>query len=173
MNSRAWAAVAAALFLLPFQASGAQLIDFDKYRVPVWQGPRKLPVFHSRKDPGYEFRTTLRREFANGPIVAGHYVLTRIGCGMGCKFYSLGDIRTGKIEDMIDFPISGEDFFSPELKTVPDSRLIVARWNPDDIEDESCFTRQFVLKGKKFVPLGPVEHHDKEFCSPDLFDGTD
>lgn len=144
---------------LSMGSTSAQTYDFGRYSVPVWQGRRVEPVFRGPSDPNYQFRTVLRQGFRSGRLVAGHYALIAVGCGMECVVYQFGDITNGNI---ITFPLGGEYYPSLELTTTPDSRLIIAKWG--SVIESTCSTRAFVLIGNHFSPLGSIEKHKQIDC---------
>ena len=126
-----------------------QSVDFNRYSVPEWQGSHAAPNFSGRSKEFYTFRTVIRDGFRRGPIVAGHYSLIRIGCGMECVTYLFGDVKDGSI---ISLPIGGEYYPSLTLTTAPDSRLVVAKWG-DPLKNE-CTVRSYVLVGTRFSQVG-------------------
>jgi hypothetical protein len=141
--------VVAGLVMSLASPAPAQTINPNEYRVPFFSGLRAQPDFNGDGQRFHAYRTALRNGFANGPVVAGHYALISIGCGMECLSYFFGDLRTGKI---LPFPIGGEYFPSLDLKGAPDSRLIVAKWG--DPAGQSCTVRIYAMTVTKFEQVG-------------------
>jgi len=131
----------------------AQSFDFQRYSIPEYRGARVAPDFSGPNKRFSTFRTSIRDGFMHGPLVAGHYALIRVGCGMECLTYYFGDVRDGAIAV---FPIGGEYYPSLTLVTAPDSRLIVANWG--DPLGNQCTERQYILIGDRFSQVGSDVH---------------
>lgn len=133
--------------------AAAQMLDFERYRVPLYSGPRAQPVL---KGPGAQYarlQTRIREAFVANEIAAGHYVVIQTGCGTGCTWNVVGDLRTGQL---MDFPLGGEEYQGLSILTDPKSRLFTAKWGFN-----ACVTRTYSLEGARFVQLGRDETEDK------------
>lgn len=135
----------------------AQSYDFNRYSVSVWHGHRATPSFTGTQRRYLMLRTRLQDGFLNNPLTAGHYVVIEIGCGTQCTGVSFGDVANGKI---IPFPLGGEDFPGLDLKTAPDSRLVVARWGSSF--EHQCTQRQYVIQAARFVQVGRDKHFNTD-----------
>jgi len=111
--------------LIGGNAASAQAINEKEYVVSVYSGPRAKPDFASASPKFSRLRTAIGNGFKSNPIAAGHYTIIQVGCGTGCTFNVVGDVRSGRL---FDFPIGGELYQSLEIITRPNSRLMVARW---------------------------------------------
>ncbi|SLK09520.1 hypothetical protein SAMN06295987_11010 [Novosphingobium mathurense] len=78
----------------------------------------------------------------------GHYTIITVGCGTYCTFSWVGDLRTGKI---ISFPIGGEDYPELDIKTAPNSRVVIARWT--NYEHSDCIARPYAFDGQRFAQI--------------------
>lgn len=130
--------------------------SFEQYAVPVYRGPIAKPNFRSK--PGsIRLRTRIRDGLREGVNFAGHYAIVGAGCGTGCSFAYLVDVKSGRI---LDFPLGGEKNYSLEIDHRPDSRLLKARWidalgdvdrgDGDWHDHPMCVRQEFVLNGKAF-----------------------
>jgi hypothetical protein len=133
--------------------AAAQMIDFDRYKVPLYTGPRAQPVFAGQGAKFARMQTRIREAFVANAIAAGHYVVAQIGCGSGCTFNIVGDVRTGQL---MEFPLGGETYQGLSILTDPKSKLFTARWGFDN-----CTTRTYSLEGTRFVKIGADEVESK------------
>jgi hypothetical protein len=131
----------------------AQTLDFERYKVPLYTGPRAQPVFTGEGAKFAHMQTRIREAFAANEIAAGHYIVLQIGCGTGCTWNIVGDVRTGHL---IEFPLGGETYQGLTILTDPKSRLFTARW-----DFERCTTRTYSLEGTRFVQVGRDEVENK------------
>jgi hypothetical protein len=131
-------------------ASAALAQNFDSYAVPVFAGRTASPNFNG---PGAEFRymrTAVARGFARGANFAGHYTLIKEGCGAGCLFVLVGDLKTGRISH---FPVSGSSYYMLSLTHRANSRLVLARWTTGN-NIYRCYSQQYVLTDGSFHKVG-------------------
>ncbi|HEY6802932.1 MAG TPA: hypothetical protein VI306_05065 [Pyrinomonadaceae bacterium] len=129
--------------------------SFEQYAVPVYRGPIAKPNFRSK--PGsIRLRTVIRNGLKEGVNFAGHYAIVGAGCGTGCSFAYLVDVKSGRI---FDFPLGGEKNYSLETDYRPDSSLLKARWIGNTLDDDNwsdhpmCVRQEFVLTGIAFKSL--------------------
>lgn len=135
---------------------GTAAHSFEQYAVPVYRGPIAKPNFNSK--PGsIRFKTVIRNGLKEGVNFAGHYAIVGAGCGTGCAFAYLVDVKSGRI---FDFPLGGEKNYSLKIDHRPDSSLLKARWidalgdvhrGDDNWSDHPmCVRQEFVLNGIAF-----------------------
>lgn len=96
------------------------------------------------------FRQALREEPVN---LAGHYILVNFGCGSGCLYGGIVDIKTGQATSL---PFTLSFFFDiqreePMLHRA-DSRLLSVRGAIKSIQ-EPLMERFFEWDGKKLKPV--------------------
>jgi hypothetical protein len=85
-----------AIVLAAAQVGSATIPKFDDYRIrDIFRGKPELPVLSTAE--ALRFGTELRRQAAWGPNFAGHFTLTRWGCGAGCVTGAIIDARTGEV----------------------------------------------------------------------------
>lgn len=138
---------------------GTAAHSFEQYAVPVYRGSIAKPNFKS-KSGSIRFKTIIRTGLKEGVNFAGHYAIVGAGCGTGCSFSYLVDVKSGRI---FDFPLGGEKNYSLSLDYRPNSKLLKARWidalGDVDRGDENwadhpmCVRQEFVLNGIAFKPL--------------------
>lgn len=133
--------------------ASAQMLDFERYRVPLYTGSRAQPILSGRGAQYARMQTRIRAAFVANEIAAGHYVVLQTGCGTGCTWNIVGDLKTGQL---MDFPLSGEEYQGLSILTDPKSRLFTAKWGFD-----ACTTRTYALEGVRFVQLGSDEVESK------------
>ena len=138
--------------------------SFEEYSVPVYRGSIAKPNFRSK--PGsIRLRTRVREGMKEGVNFAGHYAIVGAGCGTGCSFAYLVDVKSGRI---FDFPLGGEENYSLETDYRPNSRLLKARWI-DALGDADgnwqdhpmCVRAEFVLNGSSFKLLNQTKRRTK------------
>jgi hypothetical protein len=132
--------------------AGSRSIDFQKYAVPVYTGPRAQPNFTGNGARFAMMRTRIREGFAANPIAAGHYTVIQIGCGGGCTTNLVGDLRNGHI---VEFPVGGEPYPGVEIISHPKSRLFTVKWG--NVAFTTCTTRLYSFDGLKFTQIGRDE----------------
>jgi len=128
--------------------------SFEQYPVPIYEGSPAKPNFQSK--PGsLRFRTQIRDGIRQGVNFAGHYAIVTFGCGTGCSFGFLVDVKSGRI---FGFPLGGEKNHSLSLDYLPNSKLMKARWIESmdengrtfDPPKNNCVRQEFVLNGNAF-----------------------
>lgn len=120
-----------------------------------------LPDFSGRDAWARTYRTRIREGMQEGINFAGHFALIRIGCGTGCNFAFLADLRTGQV---YDFPYGGEANYRMALGFRPDSRAISVTW-----EDpfETCNHQVLAWTGQGFVLLDQATYPlVQDYCEP-------
>lgn len=144
------ASLAAALLQAVSQARAA---EFSAYPAPIYRGPVKPPAFAGPQREYAMYRTRIRGSVAQGPAFGGHYALAVIGCGAGCRFGYVTDLRSGIVHDL---PLGGEDYPVIEYTARADSRLLKARWELRSQDDGApeCAFEEFIWTGQGFTPLG-------------------
>jgi hypothetical protein len=95
-------------------------------------------------------RTRIRQGMKAGANFAGHLALIEIGCGTGCRFVPVVDVRTGRV---YDFPLGGEETPSLWLKYRPTSRYVLATW----VEEGRCIRAGLIWNGSAFDRLPSEE----------------
>lgn len=133
--------------------AAAQMPDFERYRVPLYSGPRAQPILTGHGARYARMQTRIREAFVANEIAAGHYVVLQTGCGTGCTWNIVGDIRTGQL---MDFPLGGEEYQGLSILTDPKSSLFTAKWGFD-----ACIIRTYSLEGTRFVQIGRDEVENK------------
>jgi hypothetical protein len=119
--------------------------DFGAYPATPYPGPIAPPNW--RADTKFaNFRTAITQGAAGGVNYAGHYAIVRFGCGTDCSSGFLVDEMTGQI---FDFPLGGESFYDLALEYRPDSNLLVAQWQDNQVTPV-CVHQEFVIASAKF-----------------------
>jgi hypothetical protein len=113
------------------------------YPAGVYRGPISLPDFRGRDRGHAMFRTRLRDGLKQGPNVAGYLVIIPIGCGTGCLFLPVVDVRTGRV---FAFPTSGEDYPYIAVSHRLDSNLVKVQWE----SDARCMKAFYLWSGTSF-----------------------
>lgn len=134
----------------------SQSVDFRKYTVPIYMGVRAQPNLTGSGSRFATMRTKIREGFAANPIAAGHYAVIQIGCGSGCTWNLVGNLRTGNI---VEFPIGGEEYPGVEIITDPKSRLFTVKWG--NVAFTTCKTRLYSFDGLRFTQIGRDEFENK------------
>jgi hypothetical protein len=142
--------LAASLVLVLAQPLQAQVVEFKTYPVPLYTGPRAAPDFSGSAARFKMFQTAIAEGFLANPIAAGHYTIITVGCGTGCTFNWLGDLRSGRI---FEFPIGGEHYQGLRISTSTKDRQITASWS-SDASWSDCNTRTYIFDGARFRQIG-------------------
>lgn len=144
------ASLAAALL---HAASQAHAAEFSAYPAPIYRGPIKAPSFAGAQREYAMYRTRIRESVAEGPAFGGHYALAVIGCGAGCRFGYVTDLKSGIVHDL---PLGGEDYPVIEYTARADSRLLKAQWElrTQDEGAPECAFEEFIWTGHVFTRLG-------------------
>lgn len=112
--------------------------------IPVYRGPVKLPDFARRDKASANYRTRIADGMRAGPNFAGHYAIIEIGCGTGCRYVKMADVKTGKVHE---FPYGGEEYYVLSLKYNARSNRVRASW----VSDDKCIKDELVWNGKAFA----------------------
>ena len=131
--------------------------NFAQYPAEAYRGPENLPDFRGRDRRHAMYRTRILQGAKAGPNFAGHLVMVLIGCGAGCAFVPVVDLRTGRV---LDFPLGGEDNLSLDLSYNVGSRLVSARY----IANERCKSENVVWTGAGFQRGTVQDLGDREAC---------
>lgn len=131
-------------------ANAATPEEFSAYPTVVYAGKPVTPTFKGAQRPYVSYRTRIRQSVAAGPRFGGHYALAVIGCGAGCRFGYITDLRTGTVHDL---PLGGEDYPTLLYRARADSRLLQTQWEPPGAAGEGCALQNFVWTGKAFRPV--------------------
>lgn len=145
--------VVAALLVTPGQAQDA---NQNRFTVPIYSGPRAQPIFTGEGVKFAHVRSRIREAFTANAIAAGHYVVVQVGCGTGCTWNIVGDVRSGRL---MEFPLGGEEYQGLDIITDPKSTLFIARWG--DVAFSTCTTRLYSLESDRFVQVGRDEFENK------------
>jgi len=144
-------------------ASPAAAADpaFAAHPSPLYAGKAVQPAFKGAQRPYAAYRTRIRQSVAAGVGFGGHYALAVIGCGTGCRFGYITDLKTGIVHDL---PVGGEDYRTLLYRARPDSRLLQTQWERHDKDGAftGCALQDFVWNGKAFAPLGPRRNTSDE-----------
>lgn len=143
----------------PALASSLQFSDYPVKR--VYQGKMAVPQFIGRDKRWKNFRTIIRDEMLEGPDYAGEISVIQIGCGTGCTFVVLGNVRTGKLHD---FPRQARNSLHLQVLTRPTSRLLIAQWE----EADGCHLAHYLWTGKDVKELGREPVLPVEQCLKDI-----
>lgn len=157
------AAAIAAFFSFGINSASAQSVDpgrfgdarraqgaearFGDYASQPYAGVRAKPLFTGANRKYRTYQTEIRRGFASNPLFAGNFVLIGVGCGTGCMFVYVGDVKTGNI---FDFPLGGEDHYMLQYDTRPTSRLVKVTWNQMSDGGTKCIKEDLVFSGSTF-----------------------
>ena len=96
--------------------------SFDDYPTQsVYNGTIKLPSFDGRDKWARMYRTAIREGMKKGPNFSGHYSFIKIGCGTGCSFGYIADVKTGKV---FSFPYGGEQHYQMFVLHSADTNLM-------------------------------------------------
>ena len=153
-------AIAACLVWPPL--ASAVSLNFADYPVDrVYKGDVVLPQFKGRDKEWRQFRTRITEGMTEGPNYAGEISVVQIGCGTGCSFITLANVKTGKL---FDFPRGGEDSLYLQIKTKPSSKLLVAQWQGDD----QCHLEYYLWTGKGVKKLKDIRLTSTENCMKDI-----
>lgn len=127
--------------------------SFSDYPAKVYAGPTVAPAFRGEQRPYAAYRTRIRQSLGRGVRFGGHYAMAIIGCGAGCRFGYVTDLKTGLVYDL---PLGGDDYPVVSYRARPDSRLLRAQWEvyAEDGGDPGCGRQDFVWTGKAFRALG-------------------
>lgn len=134
------------LFLILFVWSPvtfALSLKFADYPVEsVYKGDIVLPQFKGRDKQWRRFRTRITESMKeDGVEYAGEINVVQIGCGTGCSFITLANVKTGQL---YDFPRSGEEIRSIQIHVEPTSKLLAVQWEGDD----GCHLEHYLWTGK-------------------------
>lgn len=135
--------------IFAFMSLLAQAESFEKNRVQVYGGPSAKPDFNSR--PGAsKYRTQILDEMKRGANFSGHYSIVKVGCGTGCTFSYLVDVKSGRISGL---PFGGEVYNMLSFSHRVDSNLIKVSWveflDGDD-EKPICVRQELVFENSEF-----------------------
>ena len=138
--------------------SAASAAEFSAYPAPVYKGPITQPAFHGAQREYATFRTRIRASVAAGPAFGGHYALAIIGCGAGCRFGYITDLKTGLVYDL---PLGGEEYPAVLYRARSDSRLLQTQWELSGTNGEAplCAFQDFVWTGAAFKSLAAPQRH--------------
>lgn len=118
----------AIVFAVNAPAQSKKVPRFEDYPAPVYKG-RLAPVnLKSAKGAG-SFRTRLREGAKGGVNFAGQFSLVAWGCGAGCLYTAIIDLKDGAVyfpEELSGFGVwywGDEDYDALQFK--PNSRLLI------------------------------------------------
>ncbi|MFO1150132.1 MAG: hypothetical protein U1E62_17280 [Alsobacter sp.] len=112
---------------------------FERYKAgPVYSDTPARPTL-GKDRTFHEFRTAIRDGTTKGVNFAGHYRLIQVGCGSGCLFVFMVDVRTGMMKPSLAHePVGNTDF-----RYRKNSRLVLfVRY-----EDQHCFSGKILWTG--------------------------
>ena len=145
-----------ALFISAPVASALSL-NYADYPVDrVYTGRIVLPQFKGRDKHWRKYRTRITESMKeDGVEYAGEINVVQIGCGTGCSFITLANVKTGQL---YDFPRSGEEIRSIQIHVEPTSKLLAVQWEGDD----GCHLEHYLWTGK-----GVKRLNDRKLASAD------
>jgi hypothetical protein len=143
--------------------SQARQFQFEQFPAKVYKGPFKIPAGLREDEQGWLDEAD---HLFDPPKVnfAGEYYLPVLGCGTGCHYYLLMNLRTGVSIPEISMFNTGETLpktkdghpYMTGLYYRPDSRLLIAEYHlnfDDPDKTETCRQRYFVLEDGKLRPI--------------------
>lgn len=137
------AAAIGAILFIAIQPAHSE--SFENHQVAIFRGPFAKPDFRSL--PRSEmYKTRILDGAKQGVNFAGHYAIVRIGCGTGCTFSYLINLKSGNISD---FPFSGEVYSMLGFEHRPSSNLIKVSWSEfldRDYDKPICVRQELVLE---------------------------
>jgi len=107
-------------------------------------------VDFSGNAPALDFKTTIRRQAAEGPNFAGHYTVVSWGCGSACQQNAVVDAKTGLIVAYNLMTTGGAEYRL-------DSRLLIARVPSPDAEPTPDIAQYYVMREGDLRLNGMVE----------------
>jgi hypothetical protein len=148
-------------FLYATAALGVSLKFADYPALPVYTGPVAQPQFKGRDKDWRRFRTRIRAVMAAGATYAGEVSVIQTGCGTGCSFITLANVRTG---ELYPFPRGWEDCLYLQVHTLPTSTLMVAQWQGRD----GCHLEHYLWTGKGVKLLKDSTRPSLDDCLKDI-----
>ncbi|KPE53004.1 hypothetical protein [Chryseobacterium indologenes] len=125
---------------------------FDKFPSTRYKFTQKAKLDFSRDKDFYDFRTRIRKAYAEGtPDFASYYITVIFGCGTSCIMGMMMDVRDGKIYDL---PLGEETscLFADDRAIFDlDSRLFIASICRESNEAENVYYNAFVWNEQKKV----------------------
>lgn len=137
------------IFIILLMTSSAIAADMPQFKdfpaKEMHQGenaPLKLTTSETR-----EFRTRLTEAAQVKPNFAGHYILTRWGCGSGCTMPAIIDAKTGHVF-MVPFTVVtvGEKVIDP-VQFRLNSKLLIVNGSRNDQAENGTF--YYLWNGKQ------------------------
>lgn len=132
----------------------AELPRFKDFPIAeVYEGTNS-PVDLSTPE-AHKFRTRLREASLQKPNFAGHYILTRWGCGSGCVQPAIINAKNGRVF-IVPFTITtvGEEVVDI-LQFRPDSQLFIVNGSRNDQPENGIY--YYLWDGKKLKLIGSVD----------------
>ena len=127
---------------LGLSAVSAQVApSFSRYGVPVERKSARSIDF--RRSPGASsFRTRISSAFREPVNFAGHYILTGWGCGTGCIYSAIIDVRDGRVYFPMQLAGLGVAYNDTEYEEDPlvyrkNSRLLILKGSPGVMDNEA------------------------------------
>ena len=126
------------VLLMALTAFAADLPQFKDFpATEVYQGknsPVKLATSEARR-----FRTRLTEAAEQKPNFAGHYILTKWGCGSGCVQPAVIDAENGSVF-MVPFTVTTvEEEVIDQVQFRTDSRLLIVNGSRNDQPENGSF----------------------------------
>jgi hypothetical protein len=137
--------------------------QFEQFPVEIYRGPIKIPE-DLHKDENGDWRDENDKWYPPVAVgFAGEYYLPILGCGTGCRYHLLVNLRTGAgIPDISMFDAPEQRPKTKDGRTYvtllyyrPNSSLLIAEYHLDfdDPQHETCRQRYFVLEDGKLKPI--------------------
>ena len=104
-----------------------------------------MPDFDGRDAWADGFNSRISEAVAEGPNFAGYLRVIEIGCGYGCVFAYVVDLKIGQV---FSFPYGGEEQYRLNLRFTDISRLMIATWQQNE---NDCLTQALVWSEQIFT----------------------
>lgn len=167
--------LAAIAGLLPASVVSARpnaATSFAAYPATPYREPVRAPAFRGPQRAYGAYRTKIRQSVRDGARFGGHYAVAVIGCGAGCRFGYLTDLRTGLVYEL---PHGGEEYVEISYRVRADSRLLKTQWvrMSKDYDRIGCAMEDFLWTGKAFRSLSRRSTADECVDQADVAPATD
>ena len=125
---------------------------FEQYSVTVSQS-RPKPIDLNSHKMAHKYRSNLRYQVKDGVNFAGHYVLTKFGCGAACLLGAIVDTKTGRVFFPNEISVFGLQDWDKDIGIRRNSRLLILN---EYREGHLIGTHYHLWTGTKFRELNFV-----------------
>lgn len=138
------------ILLVAHTASAADVPQFKDFPAKESYEGKNAPVDLSTPK-AREFRTRLKEAALQKPNFAGHYILTKWGCGSGCVQPAIINARNGRVF-IFPFTVStvGEEIID-QVQFRMDSVLIIVNGSRNEQPENGSF--YYLWDGKELKPI--------------------